>query len=331
MPLAVTLSQAATASGYGRDDPLVIAVGRAGRRPAHLARGCFPAGSSAVIACSADPGRGGPTISTLIYVASLAKQVVAACAALLVRDGVLDVEAPVGDRLTGAEVRVRHLIHHTSGLREGRPPSGDRTSDGMLAAIDGLEFAAGTRQSYSNVGYVVLAEVISRAAGMPLADFARRRIFEPLGMTDTMFWSGPEPAPPGAAPLDPVHPAPLSIGDGGLWSTAADLLRWADALNADRLGVTDLVQTPGTLDDGTPLDYAWGMGIRTRFGHRVYQHGGGWADVRTMLVRVPEKGLDLVILALADRSERSTVLTGKLLEALPSGRVRPGVTHGAGA
>jgi hypothetical protein len=83
MPLATTLSQAPTASGYGRDDPLVIAVGRAGRRPAHLARGCYPAGSSGVIACSADPGRGGPTISTLIYVASLAKQVVAACAALL--------------------------------------------------------------------------------------------------------------------------------------------------------------------------------------------------------------------------------------------------------
>jgi CubicO group peptidase (beta-lactamase class C family) len=329
MPLAVTLSQAATASGYGRDDPLVIAVGRAGRRPAHLARGCFPAGASGVIACSADPGRGGPTPSTLIYVASLAKQVVAACAALLVRDGMLDVEAPVGEWLTW-EVRVRHLIHHTSGLPLDRTPDGDRTSTGVLAALDGPEFPPGTRYSYSNVGYVVLAELVSRTAGMPLADFARWRIFEPLGMTDTVFWSGPEPRPPGAAPLDPVHPAPLSIGDGGMWSTAADLLRWADGLNFDRLGVTDLVQTPGALDDGTPLDYAWGMGIRTRFGYRTYQHGGGFADLRAMLVRVPEKGLDLVVLALADRSERSTALTMTLLEALASKRGRPGVTHGAG-
>jgi CubicO group peptidase (beta-lactamase class C family) len=313
MPLAVTLSQAAAQSGYQRDDPLVIAIGRAGRRPAHLARGCFPAGSSGVIACSVDPGRGGPTTSTLIYVASLAKQVVAACAALLVRDGRLDVEEPVS--VEG--VRVRHLIHHTSGLPLD-PPAAD------------LEFSPGTRFSYSNVGYVVLAEVVSRAAGMPLADFARQRIFEPLGMTDSMFWAGPEPAPPGAAPLDPVRPAPLSIGDGGLWSTAADLLRWADGLDADRLGVTDLVQTPGALDDGTPLDYAWGMGIRTRLGRRTFQHGGGFADVRTMLVRVPGEGLDLVILALADRSERRTILTGKLLEALLSERGRPGVTHGAG-
>lgn len=216
MPLAVTLSQAAASAGYRRDDPLVIAVGRAGRRPAHLARGCFPAGPSGVIACSTDPGRGGPTISTLIYVASLAKQVVAACAALLVQDGSLDVEAPVGQGLDES-VRVRHLIHHTSGLAMDHPMTGPLPLD--------LEFPPGTRYSYANVGYVVLAEVVSRAAGMPLADFARWRIFEPLGMTGSMFWSGPEPMPPGAAPLDPVHPAPLSIGDGGLWSTAADLLR----------------------------------------------------------------------------------------------------------
>ena len=77
------------------------------------------------------------------------------------------------------------------------------------------------------------------------------------------------------------------------------------------------------------------MGVRTRLGYRMYQHGGGWADVRAALVRVPEKGLDLVILALADRSERRTTLTGKLLEALGTRfyhgrRGRPGVTRGAG-
>ena len=295
--MTVVLSQAATLSGYRPDDPLVIALGSG-----HLARG-------------------GLTTSTLIYVASLAKQVVAACAALLVREGSLDLSAPVGSGLDEA-VRVRHLIHHTSGLALDHPVGGPLPLD--------LAFPPGTRHSYANVGYVVLAEVVSRAAGMPFADFARWRIFEPLGMADSLFWSGPEPAPPGAAPLDPADPAPLSIGDGGMWSTATDLLRWADGLNADRLGLTDLVQTPGTLDDGTVLDYAWGMGIRTRFGYRAYQHGGGYADLRAMLVRVPAKGLDLVVLALADRTERSIALTGRLLEALLSERGRPGVTHGAG-
>ncbi len=328
MPLAATLSQAAAASGYGRDDPLVIAIGRAGRRPTHLARGCFPAGVTGVVACAVDPGRGGPTTTTLIYMASLAKQVTAACAALLVRDGLLDVDATVASALPGlppwaAEVRIRHLIHHTSGLpgesaaeARAEPAGGDRTSAGVLGAALAPDVPPGRLHRYSNAGYVCLADVISAVAGEPLPGFARRQIFEPLGMTDTLFWPGPAPRPPGAAPLDPPQPAPLSIGDGGMWSTAADMLRWADGLNGDRLGITSLVQTPGTLDDGTPLDYAWGMGVRNYGGHAAYRHGGAYADVRTMLVRVPGKGLDLVVLAPADRTERRTELTDRLLAAL---------------
>lgn len=310
MPLAVTLSQVATASGYGRDEPLVIAVGRAGRRPVHLARGCFPAGGSGVVACSADPGRGGPTTTTLIYMASLTKQVTAACAALLVRDGLLDVDATVASVLSGLppwsrRVRIRHLVHHTSGLPRDH-----------AAGLD-VGFPPGTRHSYSNAGYVCLADVIGAVAREPLPAFARRRILTPLGMAGTVFWTGPGPRPPGAAPLDPPHPAPLSLGDGGMWSTAADMLRWAEALDTDRLGVTALMQTPGRLDDGTPLDYAWGMGVRSHRGRPAYRHGGSYADVRTMLVRVPDLGLDLVVLALADRGDRWARLTDRLLDALP--------------
>lgn len=339
MPSAATLSQLATAAGYGPDDPLVIAIGRPGRRPVHLSRGCFPSGTSGVIACATDPGRGGPTTTTRVYAASLAKQIVAACTALLVQDGSLDVEALVTGWLPSLppEVRVRHLIHHTSGLPSDVPPGGrlaedgggpavggfaadggpglhgDRTTAGVLAAADRLSAPAGMQQIYSNVGYVVLAEVVARVAGEDLPSFARRRIFEPLGMRDTLFWTGPGPAPPGAAPLGPAHPAPLSIGDGGMWSTAVDLLRWAAALDADELGITALVQTPGRLDDGTVLDYAWGMGVRDVGGSAGYQHGGSFSDVRLALVRVPEKGFDLVIVALADRTERSAVLRDRLV------------------
>jgi CubicO group peptidase (beta-lactamase class C family) len=321
MPLAATLSQVAAASGYGRDDPLVVAVGRSGHRPTHLARGCFAPGADGVVACAVDPGRGGPTTTTLVYMASLAKQVTAACAALLVRDGVLDLDAPVASVLPGLppwsrQVRIRHLVHHTGGLPLDGVTGPDRTTAAVLADARDLDFTPGTRYSYSNVGYVWLAEAVGAAAGEPLPDFARRRVFAPLGMADTLFWAGPDPRPPGAAPLDPPRPAPLSIGDGGLWSTAADMLRWAGGLTGDRLGITALVQTPGALDDGTPLNYAWGMGVRSYGGHPAYRHGGAYADVRTMLVRVPERGLDLLVLALADRSDRRTGLTDRLLPVL---------------
>jgi CubicO group peptidase (beta-lactamase class C family) len=277
MPLAATLAQLANASGYRPDDPLVIAVGRSGRRPAYLARGCLPAGLGAM------------SPRTLVYAASLAKQVTAACAAILG----LDIETPVSQLVpslppSAGPVRLRHLIHHTG------------------------ESPPGTRFAYSNPGYILLAEAIGRAGGEPVPQLARRLIFEPLGMRDTLFWSGPAPHPPGAVPMS----APLSIGDGGLWSTADDLLRWAAALDQDRLGITARVQTPGCLDDGTPLDYAWGMGVRTHGELTVYRHGGGYAELRAMLVRVPDKGLDLVVLALGDRTERRVDLTDRLLDVL---------------
>jgi CubicO group peptidase (beta-lactamase class C family) len=349
MPIAATFAQLAGAAGYRRDDPLVIAVTRRGR-PASLARGCVPLGavSGAQIvavagvlspgpdgpahgpssfpegnsADSCGPGRQRMTAGTLVYVASLAKQVTAACAALLVRDGALGLDAPVADLVPGlppwsTAVRIRHLIHHTSGLpADGAESAPDRTNDGVLGAGNALEATPGTRFGYSNVGYVCLAAAVERVAGEPIAGYARRRIFEPLGMADTVFWDGPAPAPPGGAPLDPVRPAPLSLGDGGIWSTAEDLLRWCAGLDDDRLGITGLVQTPGRLDDGTELDYAWGMGVRRHGALTVYRHGGAYADVRTMLMRVPERDLDLAILSLADRSERRTVLADALLDNL---------------
>jgi CubicO group peptidase (beta-lactamase class C family) len=345
MPLAVTFAQAAAAVGYRREDPLVVAAAIAGQRRAHLARGCVPASvdPSQSSPASADLGRPTPasadvcapgsrrlTTTTQVYIASLAKQVTAACTALLVHDGILDLDAPLADYVPdlpawAETVRIRHLVHHTSGLAaepapspplepadDRRPP--ERTTSGLLAAaVPGPTATPGTRFGYSNIGYVCLATAVENAAGEPFGDFARRRIFDPLGMADTLFWDGPEPGPPGAAPLDPAYPAPLSLGDGGMWSTAADLLGWCAGLNDDRLGITALIQTPGRLDDGTELDYAWGMRALRVGDQSVYWHSGSHADVRTKLARVPERGFDLVILALADQTERSAPLTEALV------------------
>jgi hypothetical protein len=61
-------------------------------------------------------------------------------------------------------------------------------------------------------------------------------------------------------------PAPVSVGDGGLWTSVNDLLRWNTAVFADALGTAERTHTAGSLDDGTPLDYAWGV--------RVFRSGG---------------------------------------------------------
>jgi CubicO group peptidase (beta-lactamase class C family) len=219
-------------------------------------------------------------------------------------------------------IRLRHLVHHIGGLPadiDVADGERDRTTGAVVAALrrlPSLHQPPGTAYAYSNPGYICLALAIERFAGQPLAEFAGHHLFGPLGMPDTLFWSGPQPTPPASLPLARTHPAPLSLGDGGAWSTARDLLRWNQAMNADVLGISELLQTPGRLDDGRPLDYAWGIGVRDHAGHVTYRHGGGWPGLRLFLARIPDLATGLVIIAPADDTERSVPLANALLNAL---------------
>jgi hypothetical protein len=85
--------------------------------------------------------------------------------------------------------------------------------------------------------------------------------------------------------------------------------------------MSPLMRTPGGLDDGTPIGYAWGMGVRSHADYRVYRHGGGGPGLRAQLARVPDLNQSLVIIALADGSERRVDLAAGLLDlvtALPA-------------
>jgi CubicO group peptidase (beta-lactamase class C family) len=271
------------------------------------------------------------TGDTVVYVASLGKQITAACAGLLVRDGRLDLDSALGRWMPelpdwAGGVRVRHLIHHTSGLPEVADfpelhrLGVDRTTARVVDALahsDHLIATPGTEHRYCNAGYVALAVVVERASGRPLAEFAREHLFGPLGMADTRYWPGPAAHPPGAHPLDPPHPAPLSLGDGGVWSTASDLLRWNQAVNTARSSHLSELHTPGRLDDGTELDYGWGVGLRrTESGVRVFRHGGSWAGLTAQLVRIPERRAHFVVVALDNDEARTSGLADTLIEQL---------------
>lgn len=316
MPLpAPQLSSLVAEAGYGPEEPVVVGVDRQGHGPVFVAQGTT---------------RNGETLgtATVVYAASLSKQITAGCAAILVRAGLLDLETPLARWLPelpawASTVRLRHLLHHTSGLSDGDVDAivgtADRTTPAILSALGQvatLRDPPGVAHTYSNAGYVCLAAALERVAGEPLPALAEDRIFAPLAMRATRYWSGPAPAPPGAAPLASAHPAPLSLGDGGVWTTASDLLRWGRALNTDELSIAGVMETPGHLDDGTPIDYAGGTGIRYHMGFRVYRHGGGWPGLRALLLRVPERGATIAILALADDSERRVRLADRALDWL---------------
>ncbi|MGP3960191.1 serine hydrolase domain-containing protein [Nonomuraea sp. 3N208] len=211
-------------AGYGRDEPLVLGLWQGDGPPVFHAQGLTATGETL-------------TATTLVYAASLSKQITAACAALLVQQGALDLESALSRWLPrlpawADAVRLRHLVHHTAALPRDTEIDallgGDRTSDGVIGALacfPALQGEPGSEYVYSNAGYVCLAAVVERAADQLLPGFAHRRLFAPLAMNDTCYWSGPAPTPPGGAPLADRHPAPLSLGDGGVWSTARDLLR----------------------------------------------------------------------------------------------------------
>lgn len=298
------MSALVAAAGYGDDEPIAVGMRRHGAPPVEVAQGLTSCGARF-------------TTTTTVYAASLAKQMTAACAALLVRRGVLDTDSPLSRWMPelpswSATVRLRHLVHHTAALPDSW--TGDRTTSGVveeLARMPSLDDRPGTRYVYSNAGYVCLAVIVERAARKSLPDFAHDHLFRPLEMAGTHYWPGPAPAPPGAAPLSP---APLSLGDGGVWTSLRDLLRWSEALNADELGVSALMQTPGRLDDGTPVDYAWGMGVRSLGPHRVYRHGGGWSGLRALQARVPALGLSVALIAIRDDTERRVALLDGLLD-----------------
>jgi CubicO group peptidase (beta-lactamase class C family) len=310
-------------AGYADETPLVVAVGASGE-PLVFAQGAAEDGTPF------GPG-------SLVYAASLAKQFTGACAALLEREGLLDTGASIREWLPelpdwSERVRVRHLLYHTAGLPSVWPQmeatgTTDWTSRGVLAALATTprpDREPGSAYAYSNEGYVCLALVVERSSGSALDAFAQARIFEPLGMRDTLFWTGPSPAPPGAAAApDPEEPAPLSVGDGGLWTSVRDLLRWNDAIFEDALGITARMHTPGSLDDGTPLEYAWGVRTLSVSGEVVHSHGGSYGNAAAKLVRLPERKTGFVVLAADGSVERVVFLSDALQEYLRGRSARP--------
>jgi len=98
----------------------------------------------------------------------------------------------------------------------------------------------------------------------------------------------------------------------------SDLLRWNEALLGDTLGVADTLHTTGALDDGTPLDYAWGVRVFRIGSNRVQSHGGSWEDATSKLVRLPDLGVSFGALADDGSVERMTALSASLQDELLS-------------
>jgi CubicO group peptidase (beta-lactamase class C family) len=243
-------------------------------------------------------------VDAAMYAASIAKQVIGMLAALEADAGTLAPEQKVAAHIDGLPtwaggVRIRHLIHHTSGLPDVPRhdlEEGNAEVLSHLHAESGLLAEPGTTYRYCNVGYICLAEVIRRTSGRHVPELARATLFAPFTMPSARL-GGPMPE----ALVGHQRP-PQTVGDGGLWLSARDLGRWNDAMNAQALGsaVHLLAEQPGTLDDATAIDYAWGIRVVDHAGQRTISHGGSWPTWSAKTIRQPDVGVSVAILAATD-------------------------------
>ena len=284
---------------------------------------------------------------TRFYIASIAKTMTATAVLMLRERGALRLEDRLGqwiDSLPACarEVRLIHLLQHTSGLPDYFEAFNDSVAGfdnprvlAFVRALRSLPFEPGERYAYSNTGYVLLAEVIAKASGRGYAAFVEDSILRPLGMTGTTLARGRAGAERRAAGYrkaggqyvnhDPNH---WTQGAGGVYSTLPDLITWYRATMGSRLlkpsSTALLFETPVTLSGKKSyLGMGWSdetPGPRTpeTEGLRAYGCFGVLAGFHSAMLFYPDHGLAWI--ALSNSGEGALLpdgMAGRLFRRLP--------------
>lgn len=266
------------------------------------------------------------TPRTIFYIASTSKQFTAAAVALLAAQGRLSLDDDVRRHVPelpdyGHRMTVSHLVHHTSGLRDylslawmaGRDEADSFPRAEALRIIARQRatlFPPGTAFRYSNTNYLLLSLIVERASGQSLGEFARQHIFQPLGMEHTQFYEDSTLPVRGRAASHTGNSRDgwrlkrssfALVGDGGLLTTIDDLALWERNFLDNRLagGGQALIRqltTPGRLDDGTPLEYGFGLTMSRYRGLATVSHSGSFLAYQADMLRFPTQRLAIFVL-----------------------------------
>lgn len=256
---------------------------------------------------------------SIFHAASISKQFTAFSVALLAKDGMLSLDDDVRKYVPelpdyGTPITIRHLLHHTSGLRDqytllalaGWREDDLITQDDVLQIVarqKALNFKPGSEYLYSNTGYTLLAAIVERVSKQSLRAFAEERIFKPLGMADTHFhddhmeWvrrrtSAYQRRESGGWSVS--IPMFDTYGATSLFTTALDLLKWEQNFVDARIGGPEVIEEvlrPAKLDDGSDTGYAAGLVVGTYRGLRFFGHSGSDAGYRANVVHFPDQKL----------------------------------------
>ncbi len=264
--------------------------------------------------------------SSIFHVASISKQFTATAIVLLAQEGKLSLDDEARKYIPelpdfGEPITIRHLIHHTSGLRDqwellelaGWRYSLDLiTDDDVMAVISrqkGLNFKPGSRHLYCNTGYTLLGQIVKRVSGQSLREFTLSRMFRPLGMSNTYFRDDHAEIVKNQAygyVRDRANATfRLSVtnfdtvGATSLLTTVEDLAIWDQNFYQPRVGGKALIEQlleRGKLNDGKELDYAFGLTLGKYRGLPTVDHAGSDAGYRADLLRFPNQHFSVACL-----------------------------------
>jgi CubicO group peptidase (beta-lactamase class C family) len=288
------------------------------------------------------------TPDTDFRLASFTKQFTATCIMLLVHDGKLSYDDTLtkifpGFPTYGSAITVRMLLTHTSGLKDYEDlyaAQFPRVDDGKIPQIHdaqilalmerqtATDFPPGSQWRYSNTGYAMLAMIVEKVSGKSFGDFLHERIFEPLGMKNTLAYEKAKNEVPHRAlgyakkngtwvEADQSSTSAV-LGDGGIYSNVEDLGKWDRALRghtllsaAEMQAAFTPVKVPGgaKTDDGGPTEYGFGWFLDPYKGQKRAWHSGTTIGFRTYIERFTDEGLTIIILC-----NRDDLKPGKLAE-----------------
>ena len=289
---------------------------------------------------------------TRFNLASVSKPFTAFSIALLAQQGKLSLdddirkyvpEMPIYDET----ITIRHLIHHTSGIREYEAlvlfgglgtdnDYDDKAILNMLARQKNISFKPGSKHQYSNSNYHLLGIIVGRVSGKSLRAFAEENIFKPLGMKNTLFFDnrfevvknrasgymvGPDNSIRARSSLYDL------VGGGGVLTTVEDLYLWDQNFYEPKVGNKELialVTTPGTLNGGEKMNYAFGFWRSKYKGLPVIRHSGNMSGYRAQILSFPEQ--KFTVIALSNNSAIfPSLIVNKLADIYLEGQLKPDV------
>jgi CubicO group peptidase (beta-lactamase class C family) len=271
------------------------------------------------------------TAETVIRLGSVSKQFFTTAILKLMEDGKLSINDPVHKFFPDAPdtwrpIQVKHLMSHTSGLTREAPAYNNSVIQPDLVIIKSayslpLEFKTGEKYQYCNLGYFMLAEIISQLSRMPWQDYIHDNLFVPAGMKHSQMTDFYPIIPNRANGY--MHRKEVLVNadamyavrpSGGFLSTSSDMILWNKVLREKKIILKKenwellwqpYIKTSANPDSKNYYGFAWE--VEEYKGHKAISHGGANTGFRSFYIRFIDDDLSIIIMTNTDEARPAPI------------------------